>query len=120
MTEILCYDCGGDEWCHTCGGGGTVDEEQAASHAAFATQTLDIVFDGPPSHESGRFVGVEDADGKSVSLGEWMDRGDGYWALRVEAVPNSPLRTQKLAEFAELRREMDARAPAARTPEEEA
>jgi len=44
---------------------------------------LDIVFDGPPGHESGRFVEVEDPSGKSVSAGEWIDRGNGFWALRI-------------------------------------
>ena len=45
--------------------------------------TIDVVFDGPPSHESGRFVEVEDAAGRSISVGEWIDRGDGFWALRI-------------------------------------
>jgi hypothetical protein len=45
---------------------------------------IDIVFDGPPSHESGRFVEVEDADGKSINLGEWVHRPDGYWVLRIQ------------------------------------
>jgi hypothetical protein len=44
---------------------------------------IDIVFDGPPSHESGRFVEVEDAQGKSIKFGEWVKRDDGYWALRI-------------------------------------
>lgn len=44
---------------------------------------LDVVFDGPPSHESGRFVEVEAPDGRSVCAGEWIDRGDGMWALRI-------------------------------------
>jgi hypothetical protein len=44
--------------------------------------TVDILFDGPPGPEAGRFVEVE-RDGKSVRLGEWVERGDGYWALRV-------------------------------------
>lgn len=47
------------------------------------TPHIDIVFDGPPSHESGRFVEVESADGKSISFGEWVQRGDGYWVLRI-------------------------------------
>lgn len=47
-----------------------------------AEQTIDVVFDGPPGHESGRFVEVEDADGRSLSFGQWIDRGDGTWALR--------------------------------------
>jgi len=48
-----------------------------------AYQFLDIVFDGPPGHESGRFVEVEDPTGKSVCAGEWIDRGNGFWALRI-------------------------------------
>ena len=44
---------------------------------------VDIVFDGPPGPESGRFVEVENAQGKSISFGEWIERPDGYWALRV-------------------------------------
>lgn len=43
-------------------------------------QELHIVFDGPPAHQSGRFVEVETADGKSVSVGRWEQRGD-YWHL---------------------------------------
>ena len=44
---------------------------------------IDIVFDGPPSHESGRFVEVEDATGRSIRFGEWVERADGYWVLRL-------------------------------------
>lgn len=44
---------------------------------------IDVVFDGPPSHESGRFVEVEDNSGRSVKIGEWIDRGNGLWALRI-------------------------------------
>jgi hypothetical protein len=44
---------------------------------------IDIVFDGPPSHESGRFVEVEDETGKSIHVGEWVERGNGLWALRI-------------------------------------
>ncbi len=40
---------------------------------------LAIVFDGPPSHESGRFVEVE-LDGASVSFGEWQENGE-FWEL---------------------------------------
>lgn len=39
-----------------------------------------IVFDGPPSHKSGRFVEAE-LDGKSANIGEWEQRGK-YWELR--------------------------------------
>lgn len=43
---------------------------------------LDIVFDGPPGPEAGRFVEVEDGTGKSIQFGEWIKREDGLWALR--------------------------------------
>ena len=54
---------------------------------------IDIVFDGPPSHESGRFVEVEDMQGRSVEVGEWIDRGDGLWALRLDT-SSGELRTE--------------------------
>lgn len=40
-----------------------------------------VVFDGPPSHESGRFVEVEDQAARSVGVGEWRERPDGLWEL---------------------------------------
>lgn len=46
------------------------------------TEVIDVVFDGPPGPESGRFVEVEDKDGKSIRRGEWLQRDDGYWVLR--------------------------------------
>lgn len=45
-------------------------------------KTIDIVFDGPPSHDMPRLVEVE-REGKSISIGEWVQRDDGYWALRI-------------------------------------
>ncbi|GAB1512575.1 hypothetical protein JCM33774_46170 [Actinophytocola sp. KF-1] len=45
---------------------------------------INIVFDGPPSHEEPRFVEVEDDEGHSIRVGEWVPRGDGSWALRIE------------------------------------
>jgi hypothetical protein len=47
---------------------------------------IDIVFDGPPGAESGRFVEVEDGLGNSISIGEWLQRPDGYWVLRLDVV----------------------------------
>jgi len=49
--------------------------------AESAVVPVHVIFDGPPSHESGRFVEVETPDGKSIRLGQWLNRGDGYWAL---------------------------------------
>jgi hypothetical protein len=47
------------------------------------SRELRIVFDGPPSHESGRFVEVEDETGHSVNAGEWRERRDGLWELVI-------------------------------------
>lgn len=44
---------------------------------------IDIVFDGPPSHVTGRFVEVENTDGASINFGEWVERDNGYWVLRI-------------------------------------
>lgn len=44
---------------------------------------IDIVFDGPPGPKGGRFVEVESPTGMSVRVGAWLQRGDGYWALRL-------------------------------------
>lgn len=46
---------------------------------------IDIVFDGPPSHKSGRFIEVENGKGESISVGEWLERGDGLWVLRIKS-----------------------------------
>ena len=57
-----------------------------AAHAAGVAaerEALHIVFDGPPSHESGRFVECETSDGRSINAGEWHERPDGLWELRI-------------------------------------
>ena len=56
------------------------------------TDFIDVVFDGPPSHESGRFVEVEDPNGASIVVGEWIDRGDGLWALRIPRLTEVEIR----------------------------
>jgi hypothetical protein len=53
------------------------------------SRELRIVFDGPPSHESGRFVECEDANGRSVIAGEWRERPDGLWELVVTSLPEA-------------------------------
>jgi hypothetical protein len=74
-----------------------VDEHEALLDAEYAfaqrvsvalnnstpTRELRIVFDGPPSHESGRFVEVEDEHGHGVNAGEWRERPDGLWELVI-------------------------------------
>lgn len=47
---------------------------------------LHFVFDGPPGPECGRFVECETPDGRSVNAGEWHERPDGFWELRVAAL----------------------------------
>ncbi len=45
---------------------------------------IHILFDGPPSHVSGRFIEVENDAGKSINVGEWKERPDGLWELIIE------------------------------------
>lgn len=40
-----------------------------------------VVFDGPPEHNAGRFVEVEDENGHSLRAGGWEKCKDGYWTL---------------------------------------
>lgn len=44
---------------------------------------IDIVFDGPPGHKAGRFVEVEDSEHRSIRVGEWHQRDEDYWVLRI-------------------------------------
>jgi hypothetical protein len=61
---------------------------------------VDIVFDGPPAHESGRFVEVEDADGASIAIGEWVRGAEPYWRLRI---PDPRKVASQVAALAEAR-----------------
>jgi hypothetical protein len=47
--------------------------------------SLHIIFDGPPGTTPGRFVEVEDDEGRSVRAGEWHKRPDGLWELVIPA-----------------------------------
>ncbi len=52
-------------------------------------RTIDLVFDGPPGPECGRFVETENEHGHSIGVGDWIQRPDGYWVLRITGVfPN--------------------------------
>jgi len=44
---------------------------------------IDIVFDGPPGPAAGRFVEIESPQGVAIRIGQWIDRGGGFWALRI-------------------------------------
>lgn len=59
-------------------------------------QQVDVVFDGPPGPEGGRFVEVENTKGRSVKVGEWGQRVDGFWALRISLLPTKLLTLDSL------------------------
>jgi hypothetical protein len=40
--------------------------------------SIDIVFDRPPSPELPRFVEVENQNGRSINVGNWVQRPDGF------------------------------------------
>lgn len=69
------------------------DEAAVRTHVAeqieevLRSRPINVVFDGPPSHASGRFVEVETDDGRSINAGEWRQRDDGLWSLRITALP---------------------------------
>lgn len=63
-----------------------LDKERGRVPPPPAPQYIDVVFDAPPGPVAGRFVEVEDAEGRSISVGEWVCRPDGYWALRIRAI----------------------------------
>jgi hypothetical protein len=66
-------------------------------------QVIDIVFDGPPEHDGPRLVEVESPPGRSICLGEWVQREDGYWALRFKAtLPAPPLRRTVCGELEDM------------------
>lgn len=54
---------------------------------------VDIVFQGEPGGEAPQFVEVEDSKGRGIKFGEWIEREDGYWVLRVP-MPTLPTLSQ--------------------------
>lgn len=64
---------------------GMRDANRIQNEVTMTTETkyVDVVFDGPPSHESGRFIELENDQGCSIRYGEWVHRADGYWVLRL-------------------------------------
>lgn len=73
-------------------------------------RVINLVFDGPPDPQGPRLLGIDDDQGRSVTLpaggprlveiedgtghsiaiGEWIERGDGLWALRIPCQPIPP------------------------------
>lgn len=58
-------------------------ERQGWRASAPAAGFVDIVFDRSPGPDAPRFIEVEDEQGRSATVGEWVERADGYWALRI-------------------------------------
>ncbi len=51
---------------------------------AARVESICSIFDGPPGPEAPRFIEVEDAEGNSISVGDWVELEDrGYWALKL-------------------------------------
>ncbi len=54
-----------------------------------------VIFDGPPSHDSGRFVEVEDGEGHGLGTeqtgADWERYGEDLWRLGPFAPSNSKL-----------------------------
>ncbi len=68
---------------------------QLAAAREDGAQLVDIVFDGPPGEPGPpgptfpRFIEAEDAAGHSIRVGDWVQRDDNYWVLRITAIPKS-------------------------------
>ena len=45
---------------------------------------IDIVFDQLPGPDGARLIEVENPEGASIAIGEWVTRKDGYAALRIK------------------------------------
>jgi len=69
-------------------------------------QFIDIVFDGPPGSQSGRFIEVEQPPGTSIAFGEWLQRPDGLWVLRISGL--LPDLIQAKDDIEALRAELDS------------
>jgi len=50
---------------------------------------INVIFDGPPGPEGGRFVEIENDRGESIRVGEWeadpRPEHEGLWRLRIPA-----------------------------------
>lgn len=81
---------------------------------------VDVVLDGGAGPVSGRFVETEGPYEVGVGIGEWIDRGNGLWALRIPLAGPDHVRVdaeRKRAEAAERERD-EARAALAEARDE--
>ena len=63
---------------------------------------VNIIFDGPPGPESGRFIESETDSGEGVNTGEWIERLDGTWALRIAVPSEAKIRRDALRQVREV------------------
>ncbi len=52
----------------------------------YPRQPINIVMAKPPGPDTD-FVEAETDDGKGINAGEWSEREDGLWALRITELP---------------------------------
>jgi hypothetical protein len=67
------------------------------------SQPINIIFGGAPGPVAGRFVEVETDEGRSIKVGEWVERSDGLWALRITELPETPIPDYEQTPSAEKR-----------------
>jgi len=84
-TEVRCGRCDQHPLVQTFARHRLNSRPETSSQCAGGAGLVHIVFDGPPGPNAGRFIEVETPDGRSVSFGEWHERADGYWELRILA-----------------------------------
>ena len=68
------------------------------------SQSIHIVFEGCPTSEAGKCVGVESDAGAPICIGEWKQRLDGLWEL---VIPYATPQEAKLSDT-DIKRIMDA------------
>ena len=77
-------------YCPKCSADMPFAESKAPPVKDEVIERVHVVFDGPPGPDAGRFVECETPDGRGINAGEWHERGDGYWELRLTLAQPSP------------------------------
>lgn len=89
MKHVDCEECDGTGRYKRMNDIKTDQNATSEGMGARLCSAINIIFDGPPGPVAGRFVEVETDDGKSINAGEWAERTDGLWALRIAQLPNN-------------------------------
>lgn len=50
-------------------------------------KAINIMFDSPPGPHAPLFIDVVDDAGKGINVGEWIEKEQGEWALRITEMP---------------------------------